>query len=180
MVLPGSCCDHGNKPFHSIKDKDSWLAAISFSWRTVLYIAGDLLFAEIWNRHSCIRVCSCIHCVRFCIWLTANIFCQYLTELALLKEHIFVDTNGRVCFIFDIFHHFSDMSWNAVWSNDSFSFSLPSNPPWMMMYPGLFEGKFFTWFGVLILHDIYWAWSLTHPSWLKFSVHFCVCMKLEG
>jgi len=31
-----------------------------------------------------------------------NIFCQYMIELALFQEHIFVVKNGRMCFIFDI------------------------------------------------------------------------------
>jgi len=39
----------------------------------------------------------------------ADIFCQYVIELAVFQEHIFVVTNGRMCFIFDIFHHFSDV-----------------------------------------------------------------------
>jgi hypothetical protein len=49
MVLPVIFYDHGNKLLPSIKDKDSRLASISCSWSTVLYIAGDLLFPEIWN-----------------------------------------------------------------------------------------------------------------------------------
>jgi len=49
MVLQVILCDHGNKLLHSIKDKDSRLASVSCAGRTVLYIAGDLLFPEIWN-----------------------------------------------------------------------------------------------------------------------------------
>jgi len=49
MVLPMIFCDHGNKLLHSIKDKDSRLASINCPGRTVLDIAGDLLFLEIWN-----------------------------------------------------------------------------------------------------------------------------------